>query len=159
ASSLVLQEDWDLLAPEKRQQVLACSDPERLLNLLVDHGLLTDYQAGRIESGMTFGLILGNYRILDRLGAGGMGVVVRAEHGRLRKIGAIKVLRVGPENDPRLLRRFFTEIRAIAQLQHPNIVGAMDAGECSAPDGRGTVLHFCVMEYVPGQDLEQYIRH
>jgi serine/threonine protein kinase len=45
---------------------------------LVGHGLLTEYQAGRIDAGKTFGLILGNYRVLDRLG-GGMGVVYRAE--------------------------------------------------------------------------------
>ncbi len=49
-----------------------------------------------------------------------------------------------------------TEIRAIAQLQHPNIVGAIDAGQIG--DNQGTVLHFFVMEYVPGQDLEEFIR-
>ena len=47
-------------------------------------------------------------------------------------------------------------MRAIAQLNHPNIVGAMDAGEVADIDGN--VLHFFVMEYVPGQDLEEYIR-
>ena len=49
-----------------------------------------------------------------------------------------------------------TEIRAIAQLQHPNIVGAIDAGELR--DNNGSSLHFFVMEYVPGQDLEEYVR-
>src|SRR5207247_1937404 len=156
ASSLLLQEEWDLLAPEKRQALLACAEPDTLLNGLVDQGLLTDYQAGRVEAGTSFGLILGNYRVLDRLGAGGMGVVFRAEHVRMRKIVAIKVLPFGPEHDPRLLRRFLTEIRAIAQLQHPNIVGAIDAGELR--DNNGSSLHFFVMEYVPGQDLEEYVR-
>src|SRR5207247_5220008 len=109
-----------------------------------------------ISAVTTFGLILGNYRVLDRLGAGGMGVVFRAEHIQMRKQVAIKVLPFGPDHDPRILRRFMTEIRAIAQLQHPNIVGAIDAGETT--DKSGKVLHFFVMEYVPGQDLEEYVR-
>ncbi len=155
-SSLVLQEDWDALVPEQRQNLVQYCEDEALLSRLADVGLLTEYQANRIEAGTHFGLILGNYRVLERLGAGGMGVVFRAEHIRMRRQVAIKVLPFGPEHDPRLLRRFMTEIRAIAQLQHPNIVGAIDAGETS--DRSGTVLHFFVMEYVPGQDLEEYVR-
>jgi response regulator RpfG family c-di-GMP phosphodiesterase len=124
--------------------------------MLVERGLLTDYQAGRIEAGTTFGLVMGNYRILDRLGAGGMGVVFRAEHIIMRRQVAIKVLPLAPDQDQRILRRFLSEIRAIAQLQHPNIVGAMDAGEVRSPEN-GSVLHFFVMEYVPGQDLEEYV--
>jgi response regulator RpfG family c-di-GMP phosphodiesterase len=156
SAGLVLHEDWETLASPKRQEVLRCESPQHLLQVLVENALLTDYQADRIEAGTTFGLILGNYRILDRLGAGGMGVVFRAEHIRMRRQVAIKVLPFGPEHDQRLLRRFLTEIRAIAQLQHPNIVGAFDAGECAGADGQ--VLHFFVMEYVPGMDLEELVR-
>src|SRR5439155_6940358 len=129
-----------------------------LLARLVDHGLLTDYQARRIDAGSTFGLVLGNYRVLDRLGAGGMGVVFRAEHTRMRRLVAIKVLPLSPEQDQRILYRFMTEIRAIAQLQHPNIVGAIDAGEAYPDDRNSPVLHFFVMEYVPGQDLEEFVK-
>ncbi len=156
-SSLVMPEDWENLSPDTRAELQQTSE-HQLIDKLVEYGLLTDYQAGRIEGGTSFGLILGNYRVLDRLGAGGMGVVFRAEHLRMRRQVAIKVLPFGPEHDPRLLRRFLTEIRAIAQLQHPNIVGAIDAGACTAPEGNGSVLHFFVMEYVPGQDLEEYVR-
>lgn len=156
ATSLVLQEEWDLLSSEKRETLEHCAGRSELLNMLVENGLLTSYQAGRIDAGTTFGLILGNYRVLDRLGAGGMGIVFRAEHLRMRKIVAVKVLPFGPEQDPRLLRRFLTEIRAIAQLQHPNIVGAIDAGEVR--DREALTLHFFVMEYVPGQDLEDHVR-
>jgi response regulator RpfG family c-di-GMP phosphodiesterase/serine/threonine protein kinase len=155
-SSLVLAEDVEVLSSEVRRAVLSCTALEELLPQLVECGLLTEYQANRIDAGTTFGLVLGNYRVLDRLGAGGMGVVFRAEHIRMRKQVAIKVLPLGPEQDARLLRRFMSEIRAIARLQHPNIVSAMDAGETST-DPSGTVLHFFVMEYVPGQDLEHYI--
>jgi response regulator RpfG family c-di-GMP phosphodiesterase len=155
-SSLILAEDWENLPPRARDEILRCRDTLELLRKLAELGLITAYQSGRIEAGTVFGLVLGNYRILDRLGAGGMGVVFRAEHIRMRRQVAIKVLPFGPERDPRILRRFFSEVRSIAQLQHPNIVGAIDAGE--ATDGQGSTLHFFVMEYVPGQDLEQLIR-
>ena len=85
SSALVLQEDWESLASAKRHDLLRCESSEHLLRLLVENALLTEYQACRIEAGTTFGLILGNYRILDRLGAGGMGVVFRAEHIRMRR--------------------------------------------------------------------------
>jgi len=155
-SSVLLTEEWESLPKEERHALLS-HDPESVLEGLVERGLLTEYQRGRIEAGTTFGLVLGNYRVLDRLGAGGMGVVFRAEHTRMRRLVAIKVLPLGPERDQRILRRFMTEIRAIAKLQHPNIVAAFDAGELSSPDGGMSVLHYFVMEYVPGQDLEQYV--
>jgi serine/threonine protein kinase len=119
---------------------------------------LTGYQSARIEAGTTFGLILGNYRVLDRLGSGGMGVIFRAEHIRLRHQVAIKVLPLVPDQDQRILRRFLTEIRVIAQLQNPNIVAAFDAGEESSSDTNKPVLRFFVMEYVRGQDLEEYVK-
>src|SRR5262249_30712373 len=108
-ASLVLAEDLDNLSHARRAAFSACDDPKALLVLLVEYGLITDYQAQRIEAGTTFGLTLGNYRVLDRLGAGGMGVVFRAEHIRMRKMVAIKVLPFGPEQDSRLLRRFLSE--------------------------------------------------
>jgi response regulator RpfG family c-di-GMP phosphodiesterase len=157
SASLILPENWEMMPAEVRDQLLSNPDPVEVLSELVEHGLLTDYQAGRIKAGTTFGLILGNYRVLDRLGAGGMGVVFRAEHIRMRNQVAVKVLPFSPERDERILRRFFSEIRAIAQLHHPNIVGAIDAGEVEAPDGQGNVLHFFVMEYISGQDLEHLI--
>ncbi|MCI0459782.1 MAG: protein kinase [Gemmataceae bacterium] len=157
-SSVVLLEDWEQLPDSVCEALVACKDAEDLLPRLVEHGLLTEYQARRVEAGTTFGLLLGNYRVLDRLGAGGMGVVFRAEHIRMRKQVAIKVLPLSPDQDQRILRRFMTEIRAIARLQHPNIVGAIDAGSAVSPEGGAPVLHFFVMEYVPGQDLEEFVR-
>ncbi len=157
-SSLVLVEDWDQLPAAARAEVEQAKDSDHLMLKLVERGLLTEYQARRFEAGTTFGLVLGNYRILDRLGAGGMGVVFRAEHMRMRRHVAIKVLPLSPDQDQRILRRFLTEIRAIAKLQHPNIVGAIDAGEAHNGDSNTPVLHFFVMEYVPGLDLEEYVR-
>jgi response regulator RpfG family c-di-GMP phosphodiesterase len=157
ASSLVHGEDWNLLPEPAREQLRRCSERHILLSELVKHGLLTEYQSARILSGKTYGLMLNNYRVLDRLGVGGMGVVFKAENVRMRRPVAIKVLALAHENDPRLLQRFFAEIRAIAQLQHPNIVAAMDAGETRSIDVE-PALHYLVMEFVPGQDLEQAVQ-
>jgi response regulator RpfG family c-di-GMP phosphodiesterase/serine/threonine protein kinase len=156
AASYVLAEDWEGLAPSLRKDITQSNDNETILAALVEHGLLTEYQARRIEAGITYGLVLGNYRVLDRLGAGGMGVVFKGEHLDMRRFVAIKVFQLSPDQDPRLLSRFHVEMRAVAQLHHPNIVAAMDAGTMTGPPG-SPVLRYFVMEYVPGQDLEDYV--
>lgn len=90
------------------------------------------------------------YRILERCGAGGMGVVYRAEHRVMNREVALKVIR------PELLRRgdavdrFRREVQAAAALSHPNIVSAYDAEQSEG-------LHFLVMEYVPGCDLARFV--
>ncbi|MBV9125305.1 MAG: protein kinase [Planctomycetes bacterium] len=158
ASSVVPGDAWEELSLAVRDQLCACTDRDTLLALLTHHGLVTEYQRSRMTRGKTFGLILGNYRVLDRLGSGGMGVVFQAEHIRMRRQVAIKVLAMSRREGPQLLLRFFTEMRAIAQLQHPNIVTAFDAGEVSSPDPDEPVLHYLVMEYAPGRDLEEWVR-
>src|ERR1022692_1617864 len=92
ATSLVLKEDWDQLPDDQRSAILHSSNDKTLRRLLVTNHLLNEYQADRLASGSTFGLVLGNYRVLSRLGAGGMGVVFLAEHTRMRREVAIKVL-------------------------------------------------------------------
>ncbi len=158
AASILHEEDWDQLPVAAQNELLACPVPDLLLPRLVQQGLLTQYQGDRVEAGKTFGLLLGPYRILDRLGAGAMGVVFKAEHVRMRRTVAVKVLSPSHDRDPRLLQRFYGEIRAIAQLQHPNIVAAMDAGATADDRFDAPTLHYLVMEYVPGQDLEERIR-
>jgi response regulator RpfG family c-di-GMP phosphodiesterase/serine/threonine protein kinase len=158
SSSLIFAEEWDVLPQAVRHQIQNCANPSELVALLVEHRLLTEYQAGRVAAGKTFGLILGHYRILDRLGAGGMGVVYKGEHLRLRRLVAIKVLSVSRNQPSKLLHRFYTEMRTIAQLRHPNIVAAMDAGETTEAHPDGATLHYLVMEYVPGPDLEALVR-
>jgi response regulator RpfG family c-di-GMP phosphodiesterase/serine/threonine protein kinase len=158
ASSLIAVEDWDNFPASVREQVNQSAGQHEVLAKLVEHGLLTEYQAARIESGRKFGLLLGNYRVLDRIGAGGMGVVFKAEHRLLRRPVALKVLAQSSAEDSRMLSRFFAEMRAVARLRHPNIVAAMDAGEVVEPGPAGQVLHYLVMEYVPGKDLEVYVK-
>lgn len=155
-SSIMLEEDWEALPDSVREELSAIRDKEVLLRQLVENKLLTEFQAVRIRSGASYGLILGSYRVLDRLGSGGMGAVFKCEHLRMRRLAAIKVVRVSSAQDSRLQVRFFSEMRAVAQLTHPNIIGAIDCGEmASVPDGTG--MQYLVMEYVPGQDLQAYV--
>jgi serine/threonine protein kinase len=88
-SRLVLAEDWEALPVQAGNEIRNGSDAKAVLALLVKHDLLTTYQAARVEAGTW---TLGNYRVLHRIGAGGMGAVFEAEHVRMRRRVAIKVL-------------------------------------------------------------------
>lgn len=92
------------------------------------------------------GIRLGNYRIRDQIGRGGMGTVYRAEHTTLGTEVAVKVLSPRFATDPAFIARFEREARAAAALSHPNIVRVFDAG-----DDNG--LRYIIMEYVSGQTL------
>ena len=159
AASYILSEDWDALPQTAQEKILWCADRNDVIQQLLNNDLLTQYQAARLMANTSFGLVLGNYRILDRIGAGGMAVVFKAEHVDMRHLVAIKVLPMSPGQDTRLETRFFSEMRVVARLRHPNIVAATDAGRLINPDPSGTSLRYLVMEYVPGQDLEEYIRN
>jgi hypothetical protein len=96
------------------------------------------------------GTTLGPYRVLERLGAGGMGEVYRARDTRLHRDVAVKVL--SESHDASSSReRFEREARAIAALQHPNICTIFDVG--LMPDGQ----QYLVMELLAGETLEQRI--
>ena len=77
---------------------------------------------------------LGHYRILERIGAGGMGEVYRARDTRLGRDVAVKVLPASMAHDPERLSRFEQEARATAALNHPNILALFDSG---TPSGNG----------------------
>ena len=127
------------------------SDGEQLARLLVQRKMLTAYQAKQVYAGKGQRLVLGNYVILDRLGQGGMGVVFKAEHRRMSRIVALKVLSPEFARTPEALRRFQREVKAAARLDHPNIVTSHDADE--ADD-----VHFLVMQFVDGKDLSEVVR-
>jgi serine/threonine protein kinase len=114
-------------------------------------GRLTPYQAAAIYQRKSRGLLIGNYLILDKLGAGGMGMVFKARHRRLNRIVALKILPPSFARDRTAVLRFKREVEAAGRLKHPNIVAALDADE-----DRG--VHFLVMEYVEGRDLDQLVR-
>jgi response regulator RpfG family c-di-GMP phosphodiesterase/serine/threonine protein kinase len=132
-------------------------DPtEALVEALMAHGLVNEFQVKRIAAGRTFGLVLGNYRILDHLGSGGMGVVYKAEHVHMKRPVALKVLTTDADDEV-FLQRFNSEMQALAVLHHPNIVLAFDASEVEVPGERGRRIRYLVMEYVLGQNLEQFL--
>jgi len=98
------------------------------------------------------GTILGGaYVIQDMISVGGMGMVFKAEHRRMQRTVAVKMLRPSLMEDRGMVARFQREAVAVAKLTHPNIVAAYDALEIDNN-------HFLVMEYVQGVDLASYIK-
>jgi eukaryotic-like serine/threonine-protein kinase len=147
-----------LLSPEEvrkiEQQVprqKLRDDAYELAKDLARQKKLTVFQANAIYNGKTQGLILGNYVLLEKIGAGGMGMVFKAEHRRMKRIVAIKVLPRASQEDPAAFQRFQRELEAAAKLTHPNVVAAFDADE-----HHGT--HFLAMEFVDGIDLARYVQ-
>jgi serine/threonine-protein kinase len=93
----------------------------------------------------------GRYRLIERIGSGGMSVVYRAQDLSLGRIVAVKVLHESLTDDEGFLRRFQREAHAAANLSHPNIVTVHDIGQ----DGD---RHYIVMEFVDGRTLKQLVR-
>jgi serine/threonine protein kinase len=129
-----------------------CRTPTELARRLVADGLLTSFQADQFLRGKWRGfLISGKYKLLEFLGSGGMGNVFLCEHIYLRRLVAVKVLPTSQTCEPSVIERFYREARAAATLDHPNIVRAFDV------DYDGS-LHFMVMEYVDGTNLQRLVR-
>lgn len=144
------------LVPAERQrelQALAaeCPEPMRFWRLLIERDLLTAYQANAAMNGRWSALVLGPYRVLERVGAGTQGEVFRARHAALGRICALKVMDLGKWRTPGLVERFFHEAKLAARLQHPNIVAVYDAGQ------EGQRCYYA-MEYVEGKTLGQLVR-
>ncbi len=118
---------------------------------MVAAGRLTGYQAGAICQGKSKGLVIGRYIVLDKLGVGGMGMVFKAQHRRLKQVVALKILPPSLTRNAELVQRFHREAETAAKLNHPNIVRAIDAD-----DAGGT--HFLVMEFVEGTNLSKLVR-
>jgi serine/threonine-protein kinase len=97
------------------------------------------------------GLQLGEYKVLEHLGQGGMGVVYRGEHPVIGKRVAIKVLRPELASDPKQLQRLKDEAKAVNAIRHPGIVDIF--GFNQAPDGS----QYFVMELLEGQSLEEML--
>src|SRR5271154_1615141 len=147
--------DSGVIAPGKLENFVppkaAPKDAQELARQLVQSKHLTKFQAQEIYGGRAKSLILGNYTILDKIGAGGMGQVFKAEHRRMKRIVAVKMLPPAVTKDAAAVARFEREVEAAAKLRHPNIVAADDAGYANG-------AHFLVMENIDGKDLSAMVK-
>ncbi len=94
----------------------------------------------------------GRYRLIGRIGAGGMSVVYKAQDVALGRLVAIKILHESLTGDPKFVENFRREAQAAASLSHPNVVTVHDVGQ----DGS---RHYIVMELVEGEDLKTTVRN
>ncbi len=125
--------------------------PEVLSGLMIRDGILTHFQAEQLLQGRWKRFFIGKYKVLEKLGVGGMGQVFLCEHKLMKRRVAVKVLPAAKAREPAALERFYREGRAVAAVDHPNIVRAYDIDE----DGG---LHFLVMEFVDGANLHDLVK-
>lgn len=119
---------------------------------LIRAGLLTAWHVEQLRERRHKGFFLGKYKLLEHLGSGGMGSVYLAEHRVMRRRVAIKVLAAARVSKSSVyLNRFHQEARAVAALDHPNVVQAYDVDQ----DGEH---HYLVMEYVDGTNCQLLVR-
>jgi serine/threonine protein kinase len=135
-------------ATDQRRQLAASGSERPLTEMLVDLGFLTRTQLQRLQganddSGGRPAQQLPGYQILNKCGAGAMAVVYRAKQLSLNRTVAIKVLPKRLSRNAEFVERFYREGRAAAQLNHANIVQAIDVGEANG-------YHYFVMEFVEG---------
>jgi serine/threonine protein kinase len=127
------------------------TQPIPLAQRMIRDGLITTFQAKQLLSGKWRRFkISGKYKLLELLGAGGMGAVYLCEHIHMKRLVALKVLPADKLKDPSAVERFYREGRASAALDHPNIVRAHDIDQDEN-------LHFLVMEYVDGSSLQDVV--
>src|SRR5262249_32796350 len=127
------------------------TQPGKLAGLMYRDRLLTHFQAENFLHGRWKRFTIGKYRVLERIATGGMGTVYLCEHQFMRRRAAVKVLPAAKAADPASLERFYREARAVAALDHPNIVRAYDVDK---DDG----LNYLVMEYVNGSSLQDIVK-
>jgi serine/threonine protein kinase len=146
---------FGLLAPAQAEELATLqprfADARALARELLQRGWLTPYQINNLVAGNGCTLLLGQYVLLERLGEGGMGQVLKARHQRLERLVALKLIRKERLTGRDAVQRFQREARAAARLSHPNLVTVYDADEVG-----GT--HFFAMEYVEGTDLAKLVR-
>jgi hypothetical protein len=133
---------------QTRKLCVVCSTlygPERTI-CPIDDSKLVDAEARERK----LGDVLGNFRLLRQLGEGGAGTVYEAEHVRLGRKVALKVLHADSTR-PDVVSRFFNEARAVNAIRHPNIIDIEDCVTTESGD------HFLVMELLTGSDLRHAI--
>src|SRR5262245_35524221 len=126
-------------------------DPRQAADAMIADGILTNFQAEQFLLGKWRGFTIGKFKLLERVGVGGMGQVFLCEHMFMKRRVAVKVLPPAKAEHPAALGRFYREARAAGSLDHHNIVRTHDIDQ----DGN---LHFIVMDYVDGPNLLDVIK-
>ncbi len=127
------------------------SDAAALAKALARDNLVSRWQASiLLHLGQRAQLRLGKYKLIQRLGKGGMGTVFLAEHVTMNRRVALKIVPRSIAENRASLEQFFAEARAIAALDHPNIVQAYSVDN-------EMDRYFIVMEFVDGQDLQRTV--
>lgn len=148
-SRLATSQEATALLKEAREKKLTA---QTFAASLVRTNRLTRYQAKCIYHGEYDHLMLGNYLVLEQIGAGGMGLVFKGLHRRMKRLVALKILPPSVMTTAETIGRFQREVEAAARLYHPHIVTAHDADEEHG-------IHYLVMEYVDGRDLAPRNEH
>jgi serine/threonine-protein kinase len=135
-------------AEEIHRGILATGVKIELEEVLVRKGFLTSQQLGEARSSIGKGRtdIIQGYEIISKIGQGGMGSVYKAKQLSIGRLVAIKILNPGFAQDRGAVERFLHESKAVAKMQHPNLVAGIDAGYQSG-------LYYYVMDYVEGRTL------
>jgi serine/threonine protein kinase len=147
---------YRLLSEQQLSQLLAlahgrCAEVRALAKALIQRGWFTVYQMNQVLAGHASDLVLGPYQILDRLGKGGQSEVYKARHRQNNWTVALKVIRTEYLQSAETAAQFLQEVEAMADLDHPNIVGFWDA------DKEGELYYFA-MEFVEGTDLGKVVQ-
>jgi eukaryotic-like serine/threonine-protein kinase len=137
--------------------IVGFDKPQVLAQRMIRDGLLTTFQAKQLLQGKYRRFLLnGKYRLLEPIGAGGMGQVFLCSHIYMNRLVALKVLPIDKLQDRSMVERFYREARAAAALDHPNIVRAFDIDREEGESGQ-TTLHYLVMEFVDGASLQEIV--
>jgi serine/threonine-protein kinase len=144
-----------LLSAERRQELArlqaAFADARGLARELVTRGWLTPYQVNQLVQGRGRDLVLGPYVLLERLGEGGMGQVFKAHHTFLNRPVALKLISKASLSSAGAAERFLLEMQLVAQLDHPHIVRALDAGQAGD-------RYYLAMELIEGLTLARLVQ-
>ncbi|HLX63221.1 MAG TPA: serine/threonine-protein kinase [Planctomycetota bacterium] len=140
------------LAAEAQAQYARAGLRKRLGEVLVERKFLTSDELDQCIKNQRVGKKrIGDYELISKLGEGGMGAVFRAKQLSMDRDVAVKVLSPRNAANPDFRDRFEREARAIARLNHPNIITGIDAGHA---DG----YYYFAMEFVDGETLGQFMR-
>ncbi len=150
-STMIDEAKLDAYLAQRRQSRSLPDDVRKLAGMMITDGILTYFQAEQFLMGKWRGFTIGKYKLLERIGFGGMGQVFLCEHMYMHRRVAIKILPPAKAEEPSALGRFYREARASGLMDHPNIVRTFDIDQDNN-------LHFMVMEYIDGSSLLDIVR-